>query len=264
MASLILFVCLGVLGLGLGTTAVPLAHVQIDEQAKGGKDGLILLREILSSLQSVEESTIDESDELSEMVVQKLSEEQSRDATHKEVSEQLLSDKQNSELNQDAHRRAFLQRALRIGLMQLLSREADRESNRKAQQQLWRWPHPYHRQWSEFPQTERAHQQRGKRSTSPSVTQRSALKARVSQDFSDYYDNWWNDIDLRGYNNIPDYYYDGWFPSPDLWPHDINYDYGNGYGDHNPHCVCGGKAAGSEGNAQRGDGRRGFARRQRG
>ena len=62
-------------------------------------------------------------------IYRKVSEEQSYDnISQKETTEQKLVDKQDSK--KDAHRRAFLQHALIVGLMQLL-REASRESNQK-------------------------------------------------------------------------------------------------------------------------------------
>ena len=62
-------------------------------------------------------------------IYRKVSEEQSHDnISQKETTEQKLVDKQDSK--EDARRRAFLQHALIVGLMQLL-REASRESNQK-------------------------------------------------------------------------------------------------------------------------------------
>ena len=60
----------------------------------------MLLKEILSTLQSVEESTASETDELSEMVIRKFSEEQSQD-TQKEMTKQKWLGKQDS--NKIAH-----------------------------------------------------------------------------------------------------------------------------------------------------------------
>ena len=42
----------------------------------------------------------------------------------------------------------------------------------------------------------------------PHVATKHSELAHVPQDFPDNYDNWWDNINLHGFN-IPDYHYDG-------------------------------------------------------
>ena len=137
-------------------------------------------------------------------IYRKLSEEQSHDISQKETTEQKLVGKQDSK--RDARRRAFLQHAPVVSLMQL-SCEASRESNQKARQQFWSWPpcrypYPWQWQWSKLPQSEKVHQQCGK-IWMPHVPTKCSELAHLSQDYTDNYDNWWDNINLHGLN-IPD------------------------------------------------------------
>ena len=238
MTLIISLVCFGLLALSLGTTAVPLTSVQDSEQVKREKDGLTVLKEVLSTLQSMDESTVSEAGKLSEIMEQKLSGEQSQEVvSHEKAS------------NQEARHRAFLQHALRVGLMQL-SHDAHRDSNQRL----------------------RAHQQRGKRS--PRATTKRSATAHTSQDFFDYFGDY-DFSDYFGYD-FPDYHYDGldcyhdhsydiyppYYPSPYYPYYDYNYDYG--YGDYNPFCVCKGKASSSEAKGQQGGGKGRLALGQRG
>ena len=165
---------------------------------------------------------------LSVIVEQKLSEEQSQElVSHEKAS------------NHKAHRRAFLQHALWVGLMQL-SHDTHRDSNQRL----------------------RAHQQRGK--CSPRATTKRSATTHTSQDYFDYF----GDYDFSNYD-FPDYHYDGsdcyrghsydiyppYYPSPYYPYYDYNYDYG--YGDYNPFCVCKGKASSGEAKGQRGGGGKG-------
>ena len=145
--------CFGLLALSLETIAIPLTDVQDTEHVKREKDGLTVLKEVSSILQSMDESTASEAGKLSEIVEQKLSEEQSQEVvSHEKAS------------NQEACRKAFLQHgiAVRVGLMQL-SRNAHRDSN----------------------QILRAHQQHGKRS--PRTTTKRSATTHTSQDYFDYF-----------------------------------------------------------------------------
>ena len=75
MTLIVSLVCLALLTLSLGTTAVPLTDVWDNEQVNQEKNGLAMLKEILSTLQSMDDSTASEASKLSEMVEEKLSEE---------------------------------------------------------------------------------------------------------------------------------------------------------------------------------------------
>ena len=129
MTLIVSLVCLALLTLSLGTTAVPLTDVRDNEQVNQEKNGLVMLKEILSTLQSMDESTASEAGKLSQIVEQKLSEEQSQEVvSHEKASEHELASIQAT--NQEVRCRAFLQHALQVSLMQL-SREAHRSSNQK-------------------------------------------------------------------------------------------------------------------------------------
>ena len=105
MTLIVLLVCLALLMLRLGTTVVPLTDVWDNEQVNQEKNGLAVLKEILSTLQSMDESTASEAGKL------KLSEEQSQEVvSHEKVSEHELASVQAT--NQEVRHRAFLQHAL--------------------------------------------------------------------------------------------------------------------------------------------------------
>ena len=234
-------VLLGVLALSLGTTAVPMAHEQIEEQSQAEE----VLKEILSTLQSektdqvshtVEEESSDPEpsflsrEETSERVAQRTEETQEKDAR-----------KQNAE---KSHRRAFLQRALKIGLMQM-----SRNANRQAQQQQQQQGHRGSMQRGRRSAATKPMQKRSsgaqvqgpshnKKATKSGVSAKTQLSVPDLKNFLPYFKsdiNRWitkNPYYLRAHYDqydydwyTPDYYsYDYWSPYFDYY-----YDYYDGY-----------------------------------
>ena len=192
-------VLLGVLALSLGTTAVPMAHEQNEEQAQAEE----VLKEILSTLQS------EKTDQVSQTVEEESSDPEPSFLSREETSERVAQRTESQEKNarkqnaEKSHRRAFLQRALKIGLMQM-------SRNRQAQQQQQ--------------QGHRGSMQRGRRSAATKPMQKRSKGAQV-QGPSHNKKAMKNDVSAKTqywYDwYTPDYYsYDYWSPYFDYY-----YDY---------------------------------------